>query len=164
MGNCLRHESQDFSGLDMKEKAMNNIEEEGLLEDNSTADFTSCSPTTTAASTTKVKIKISKKQLEELIGRDLEDPFMCSSRAWFCYVEKDGAVAGFCLKHRPLSVACWLVFEAQAFKLLKDRWGFYVERLKLNLGVTLNSEKIDGDLIRNVNMLSYWSKSRLVGA
>ncbi|KAB5521692.1 hypothetical protein DKX38_026011 [Salix brachista] len=70
MGNCLRHESQDFSGLDMKEKAMNDIDEEGLLGDNSTPDFTSCSSTTTsAASSTKVKIKISKKQLEELIGK-----------------------------------------------------------------------------------------------
>ena len=69
MGNCLRHESQDFSGFDMQEKVMNNIEEEGLLGDNNTRDFTSCSPTTTTTSTTKVKIKITKKQLEELIGK-----------------------------------------------------------------------------------------------
>jgi DNA-binding transcriptional regulator YhcF (GntR family) len=68
MGNCLRHESQDFSGFDMQEKAMNSIKEEGLLGDNNTGDFTSCSPTTTT-STTKVKIKITKKQLEELIGK-----------------------------------------------------------------------------------------------
>uniref|UniRef100_A0A6M2E9L9 Uncharacterized protein n=1 Tax=Populus davidiana TaxID=266767 RepID=A0A6M2E9L9_9ROSI len=69
MGNCLRHESQDFSGFDMQEKVMNNIEEEGLLGDNNTRDFPSCSPTTTTTSTTKVKIKITKKQLEELIGK-----------------------------------------------------------------------------------------------
>jgi len=69
MGNCLRHESQDFSGFDMQEKAMNSIKEEGLLGDNNTGDFTSCSPTTTTTSTTKVKIKITKKQLEELIGK-----------------------------------------------------------------------------------------------
>ncbi|KAI5605785.1 hypothetical protein POPTR_001G435400v4 [Populus trichocarpa] len=69
MGNCLRHESQDFSGFDMQEKAMNSIKEEGLLGDNNTGEFTSCSPTTTTTSTTKVKIKITKKQLEELIGK-----------------------------------------------------------------------------------------------
>ncbi|KAL9403391.1 hypothetical protein Peur_000363 [Populus x canadensis] len=69
MGNCLRHESQDFSGFDMQEKAMNSIKEEGLLGDNNTEEFTSCSPTTTTTSTTKVKIKITKKQLEELIGK-----------------------------------------------------------------------------------------------
>ncbi|XP_011009063.1 PREDICTED: uncharacterized protein LOC105114263 [Populus euphratica] len=69
MGNCLRHESQDFSGFDMQDKVMNNIEEEGLLGDNNTGDFISCSPTTTTTTTTKVKIKITKKQLEELIGK-----------------------------------------------------------------------------------------------
>ena len=54
----------------MQEKAaMNNIEEKGPLEDhNNLRDFTSSSSTTTTTSTT-VKIKITKKQLKELLGK-----------------------------------------------------------------------------------------------
>nr|XP_034897219.1 uncharacterized protein LOC118035710 [Populus alba] len=64
MGNFWRH----ISGHDMQEKAMNNIEEKGPLEDhNNLRDFTSSSSTTTTSTT--VKIKITKKQLKELLGK-----------------------------------------------------------------------------------------------
>lgn len=81
MGNCLRHQSavhwagdewgspvpdQFFCSNtrhDIREKA--DIEEEGLLGDNNRG-LTSSSSTT---SSKEVKIKITKKQLEELLGR-----------------------------------------------------------------------------------------------
>ncbi|XP_061983095.1 uncharacterized protein LOC133702796 [Populus nigra] len=64
MGNFWRH----ISGHDMQEKAMNNIEEKGPLGDhNKMRDFTSSSSTTTTSTT--VKIKITKKQLKELLGK-----------------------------------------------------------------------------------------------
>ncbi|KAG6755454.1 hypothetical protein POTOM_041280 [Populus tomentosa] len=63
MGNFWRH----ISGHDMKEKAMNNIQEKGLEDHNNMRDFTSSSSTTTTSTT--VKIKITKKQLKELLGK-----------------------------------------------------------------------------------------------
>ncbi|XP_011030782.1 PREDICTED: uncharacterized protein LOC105130129 [Populus euphratica] len=61
MGNFWRH----ISGHDMREKAMNNTEEKGPLGDhNNMRDFTSSSSTSAT-----VKIKITKKQLKELLGK-----------------------------------------------------------------------------------------------
>lgn len=52
----------------MQEKAMNNMEEKGPLGDHDNMrDFTSSSSTTTTSTT--VKIKITKKQLKELLGK-----------------------------------------------------------------------------------------------
>jgi hypothetical protein len=88
MGNCIRHESsmqwggEDwgspekgglFAGDEMGKGAMRMEEEKGLIGDDhdSTTGFSS---STTAAKTTEVKIKITRKQLEELLGRvDIKD-------------------------------------------------------------------------------------------
>ena len=88
MGNCLRHQSStqwagddwglsaangDDDGFFGSEttrdtyeyKGMMNIEEKGLLENHQKTSFTSSS----ATATHEVKVKITKKQLEELLGR-----------------------------------------------------------------------------------------------
>ncbi|XP_007020840.2 PREDICTED: uncharacterized protein LOC18593514 [Theobroma cacao] len=87
MGNCLRHQSStqwagddwgtspvedDDSGFFASEttndtceyKAMMNMEEKGLLRNHQKNGFT-----TSSATTHEVKVKITKKQLEELLGR-----------------------------------------------------------------------------------------------
>ncbi len=86
MGNCIRHESSmqwggDDWGSPEKEglfsmenvgddKAMK-MEEKGLLGGANQIGFTNSSSTNT---TTEVKIKITKKQLEELLGKvDLKE-------------------------------------------------------------------------------------------
>lgn len=85
MGNCIRHESsmqwggEDwgspakeglFAGEEVDGKAMK-MEEKGLLGDDESGLISS---STTAAKTTEVKIKITRKQLEELLGRvDIKD-------------------------------------------------------------------------------------------
>ncbi|XP_021288497.1 uncharacterized protein LOC110419730 [Herrania umbratica] len=86
MGNCLRHQSStqwagddwgtspaedDEGGFFASEttndtceyKAMMNMEEKGLLRNHQKNGFTS------SATTQEVKVKITKKQLEELLGR-----------------------------------------------------------------------------------------------
>ncbi|KAJ6376575.1 hypothetical protein OIU76_025681 [Salix suchowensis] len=66
MRNLLRHESQRVSGHEIQAKAMNSTEEKRFLGDHkNTRDFRSSSSSTTG---TKVKIKITKKQLKELLG------------------------------------------------------------------------------------------------
>ncbi|XVF03875.1 hypothetical protein REPUB_Repub05bG0030600 [Reevesia pubescens] len=85
MGNCLRHQSStQWAGDDWgtsatddrfftsetrrdtcEDKVMMNIEEKRLLENHKKIGFTTSSDTTTH----EVKVKITKKQLEELLGR-----------------------------------------------------------------------------------------------
>ncbi|XWS27843.1 hypothetical protein CRYUN_Cryun25bG0014600 [Craigia yunnanensis] len=88
MGNCLRHQSPtQWAGDDWGSSAANddddsffasetthdtceykgmmNIEEKGLLRNHQKTGFTSSSATTTH----EIKVKITKKQLEELLGR-----------------------------------------------------------------------------------------------
>ena len=93
MGNCIRHESSvqwggDDWGSPEKEELYgsdtdcdmgdNNkamiMEEKGLLGGAERSFTKSSSTTTTTTTTTEVKIKITKKQLEELLGKvDLKE-------------------------------------------------------------------------------------------
>ncbi|KAJ6770606.1 hypothetical protein OIU79_021290 [Salix purpurea] len=67
MRNLLRHESQRVSGHGIQAKAMNSTEEKRFLGDHKNIrDFRSSSSSSTTG--TKVKIKITKKQLKELLG------------------------------------------------------------------------------------------------
>ncbi|KAJ6376574.1 hypothetical protein OIU76_025680 [Salix suchowensis] len=67
MRNLIRHESQRVSGHGIQAKAMNSTEEKRFLGDHKNIrDFRSSSSSSTTG--TKVKIKITKKQLKELLG------------------------------------------------------------------------------------------------
>ncbi|KAJ4726070.1 DUF4228 domain protein [Melia azedarach] len=76
MGNCLRRESSvqwagddwDSVASDHRSERAMKMEEEGLLGDGKLGFITSSS-SVTAAATTEIKIKITKKQLEELLGK-----------------------------------------------------------------------------------------------
>ncbi|GLT73322.1 hypothetical protein SLA2020_451900 [Shorea laevis] len=85
MGNCIRHESSmQWGGEDWGSPAKEELfagdndmgdraEEKGLLGDRNDGESGFCS-STKAAKTTEVKIKITRKQLEELLGRvDIKD-------------------------------------------------------------------------------------------
>lgn len=93
MGNCLKHQSStqwagddwgtlasndeddpffagETTGDTWEYKAMMKIEEKGLLDNHQNIGFTTSSAaTTTTAASHEVKVKITKKQLEELLGR-----------------------------------------------------------------------------------------------